>query len=75
MDRFVAFMAVGFGLSSGLLAAYLLLTTPEGQRITDWVTANTLRIVASLSAAVFALGFLDVGWRTLADWIRGLANR
>jgi hypothetical protein len=70
LESFVALMTIGFGLSSGLLAAWLLLTTPEGQAITGWVTDQTIRIVASLLVTVFALGFLETGWQALVDWLR-----
>lgn len=52
LEAFRATTAIGFGVSGGLLAAYLLLTTPEGRAINAWVTAQTTRLVASLFATL-----------------------
>jgi hypothetical protein len=63
LEIFRAYMAIGFGLSGGFLAAYLLLSTSEGQALTEWVTAGTIRIVGSLFVSVIGLGGLELAWR------------
>jgi hypothetical protein len=65
LETFRVCMTVGFGLCGGLLAAYLVLTTPEGQVMTEWVTAQTIRVVGSLLFSVFIVGGLDIAWRRL----------
>ena len=62
--------ATGFGLCAGFLSAYLILTTPEGQALTDWVTAQTVRMIGSLMAFVLGLGLLEVVWGAMSGWLR-----
>lgn len=69
LERFRQYMAICFGLCCGFLAAYLILTTAEGRTITEWVTAQTLRIAGSLFASVLGLGLLEMAWRRAAGWI------
>jgi hypothetical protein len=66
VEGYLSWLVMGFGLCAGLLAAYLLLTTAEGQAITDWVTAQTLRIVGSMFTTAFGLVVLQ--W--VADRLR-----
>ena len=65
LETFRSVMAIGCGVCCGLLAAYLLLTTSEGQAISKWVTASTIRIIGSLFVSVMGLGFLELVWRKL----------
>lgn len=74
LENYRTFMAIGFGLCGGLLAAYLLLTTSEGQAITEWVTAQTVRIIGSLFVSVIGLGVLELAWRRLSQWVREKAT-
>jgi hypothetical protein len=59
LESFRVWMAIGLGLCGGLLASWLLLTTQEGQLITQWVSAETIRLVSSLLGSVTALGLLE----------------
>jgi hypothetical protein len=63
LEKFRVIWAIGFGLCAGILAAYLMLTTPEGQAITKWVTDQTIRVAGSLLVSVTSLGILDFAWR------------
>jgi len=63
LETFRSAMAIGCGVCCGLLAAYLLLTTSEGQSITKWVTTSTVRIIGSLFVSVVGSGFLELVWR------------
>jgi uncharacterized protein YacL len=74
LEDFRSVMAICFGLCCGLLAAYLILTTPEGQAITEWVTAQTVRIIGSLFASVISLGVLELVWRKAFQWIKEKAT-
>jgi hypothetical protein len=65
LETFRAYMAIGFGLCAGLLAAYLLLTTSEGQAINAWVTAQTVRLAGSLFASVGIPWLLELAWRKI----------
>ena len=60
-------MAIGAGLCGGVPAAYLLLTTPEGQAITKWATNGTTRIIGSLFVSVMGLGIFESVWRKLSS--------
>ncbi len=62
LEAFRSYMAIGFGLCAGVLAAYLLLTTPEGQAINRWVTAETVRLVGSLLASVSIPWLLELAY-------------
>jgi hypothetical protein len=62
-------MVICFGICSGLLAAYLILTTPEGQALTEWVTAQVSRIIGSLFLSVLGLGLLELVWRRMVAWM------
>lgn len=65
LETFREYMAIGFGLCAGLLAAYLLLTTPEGRAINAWVIAQTIRLVGSLFASVSIPWLLELVWRKI----------
>jgi len=65
LEAFRVYMAVGFGLCAGLLAAYLLLTTPEGQTLNEWITAQTIRLVGSLFASVSIPVLLELALRRI----------
>jgi len=67
LENIRVYTAVGFGVSCGILAAYLVLTTQEGQVLTDWVTAQSIRLVGSLLISVFIFGVLDFAWRAFLD--------
>jgi hypothetical protein len=69
LESFRQYMVMCFGLCSGLLVAYLILTTPEGEALTEWVTAQTSRIIGSLFVSVLGLGLLEVAWRRIVAWI------
>ena len=69
LESFRQYMAICFGLSCGLLAAYLVLTTAEGRALTEWVTSQTLRIIGSLFATVLGLGILEAAWRKAVAWL------
>ena len=58
-------LAIGAGVSIGVLAAYLILT--EGQVVTDWVTEGTLRMAGSLIASVVGFGVIESLWRLFVE--------
>lgn len=63
--------AIGFGLGLGALASYLVLTTTQGQILTEWVTAQINRLIGSLFGSAFGLGTLELIWRKVLQWITG----
>jgi len=63
--------AIGFGLGLGALAFYLVLTTTQGQVLTEWVTAQISRLIGSLFGSAFGLGTLELIWRKVLQWITG----
>ena len=65
LETFRILMAIGFGLCSGFLATYLLLTTREGQKISEWITAETIRIVGSLFVSTLGLGGVELASRKI----------
>lgn len=69
VEAFRQYMVICFGICSGCLAAYLILTTPEGQAITAWVTSNTIRIIGSLLLTIVGLGALELMWQRTVAWI------
>ena len=69
LENFRDAMAMGFGLCCGVLTAFLILTTPEGQALTVWVTSQTNRIIGSLFASIFGLGVLELIWRKIVQWV------
>ena len=69
LESFRQYMVICFGLCSGLLVAYLILTTPEGEALTEWVTAQTSRIIGSLFVSVLGLGLLELSWRKIVAWM------
>jgi len=63
LEKFRVGAAIGFGVSGGLLVAYLMLFTNQGQQLTQWVTAQHFRVIVSLFGTVFALTLLEIVWR------------
>lgn len=65
LEGFRVTMAIIAALAGGSLVAYLLLFTDQGLAITNWVTAQHIRIAGSLFGVVLGLSVLEFGWRAL----------